>query len=144
MEEVQFTVQGAKTGCIWSVQYDLRRSHHKKSWGESDMCHLLRRRKHTIDINGCEQRSGKQDFVFIIWKNLYLHLPSRVRISHSQFPICESLKSDNSWIFSVIHWTSYIVSYFKLFKYSLMNSNVISQSFIIHINFKLHTSFFSN
>ena len=57
---------------------------------------------------------------------------------------CESLKPDTSWIFRVTHWTSYIVSYFKPIKYPLLNSNVISQKFIVHINFKLHTSFFSN
>ena len=44
---------------------------------------------------------------------------------------CESLKSDTSWIFRVIHWTSYIRSYFKPNKYSLLNNNVISQRFII-------------
>ena len=57
---------------------------------------------------------------------------------------CELLKSDTSWIFRVIHWTSYIVSYFKPIKYPLLNNNVISQKFIVHINFNLHTSFFSN
>ena len=57
---------------------------------------------------------------------------------------CESLKSDTSWIFRVIHWTSYIVSYFKPIKYPLLNNNLISQKFIVHINFKLHASFFSN
>ena len=56
---------------------------------------------------------------------------------------CESLKSDTSWIFRVIHWTSYIRSYFKPNKYPLLNNNVISQRFIVHINFKLHTSFIS-
>ena len=128
-----------KLGAFEVYRYDLRRSHHKKSWGKSDMCHLLRRRKHTTDINGCEQRSGKQDAcVFIIWKNLLAVRNSQFAKSFSSlqksFCIfsknCEPLKSDTSWIFSVIHWTSYIVSYFKPFKYSLMNSNVISQSFI--------------
>ena len=57
---------------------------------------------------------------------------------------CELLNSDTSWIFRVIHWTSYIVSYFKPIKYPLLNNNLISQKFIVHINFKLHTSFFSN
>ena len=57
---------------------------------------------------------------------------------------CELLKSDTSWIFRVIHWTSYIVSYFKPIKYPLLNNNMISQKFRVHINFKLHTSFFSN
>ena len=56
---------------------------------------------------------------------------------------CKSLKSDTSWIFRVIHWTSYIRSYFKPNKYPLLNNNVISQRFIVHINFKLHTSFIS-
>ena len=56
---------------------------------------------------------------------------------------CESLKSDTSYIW-VIHWTSYIVSYFKPIKYPLLNNNLISQKFIVHINFKLHTSFFCN
>ena len=56
---------------------------------------------------------------------------------------CESLKSDTSWIFRVIHWTSYIGSYFKPNKYPMLNNNVISQRFIVHINFKSHTSFFS-
>ena len=57
---------------------------------------------------------------------------------------CELLNSDASWIFRVLHWTSYIVSYFKPIKYSLLNNNVISQKFIVHIKFKLHTSIFSN
>ena len=39
---------------------------------------------------------------------------------------CESLKSDTSWIFRVIYWTSYIVSYFKCIKYPLLNNNMIS------------------
>ena len=71
----------------------------------------------------------------------------RVRISHLQFAKrfgslqicfcifstnCELLKSDTSWIFRVIHWTSYIVSYFKPIKYPLLNNNVISQRFIVH------------
>ena len=56
---------------------------------------------------------------------------------------CKSLKSDTSWIFRVIHWTSYIGSYFKSNKYALLNNNVISQRFIVHINFKSHTSSFS-
>ena len=56
---------------------------------------------------------------------------------------CKSLKSDTSWIFRVIHWTSYIRSYFKPNKYSLLNNNVISQKFIVQINFKLHASFIS-
>ena len=47
---------------------------------------------------------------------------------------CKSLKSDTLWIFRVIHWTTYIVSYFKPIKYSLLNNNVISQRFIIHIS----------
>ena len=55
----------------------------------------------------------------------------------------ELLKSDTSWIFRVIHWTYYIGSYFKPNKYPLLNNNVISQRFIVHINFKLHTSFIS-
>ena len=56
---------------------------------------------------------------------------------------CELLKSDTSCIFTVIHWTSYMQSYFKPNKYPLLNNNVISQRFIVHINFKLHTSFIS-
>ena len=46
--------------------------------------------------------------------------------------VCKSLKSDTSWIFRVIHWTSYIVSYFKPIKYLLVNNNVISQRFIVY------------
>ena len=46
---------------------------------------------------------------------------------------CKSRKSNTSWIFRVIHWTSYIESYFKSNKYTLLNNNVISQRFIIHI-----------
>ena len=57
---------------------------------------------------------------------------------------CESLESDTSWIFRVIDWTSHIVSHFKPIKYPLLNTNVILQRFIVHINFKLHTTFFSN
>ena len=87
--------------------------------------------------------------------------PVRVQILHLQFTIseafwqfqmsfcilsknCKSLKSDTSRIFEVIHWTSYIVSYFRAIKNPLLNNNMISQRFIVHINFKLHTSFFSN
>ena len=87
--------------------------------------------------------------------------PVRVQILHLQFAIseafwqfqmsfcilsknCKSLKSDTSRIFEVIHWTSYIVSYFRAIKNPLLNNNMISQRFIVHINFKLHTSFFSN
>ena len=33
------------------------------------MCHLLRRRKYTTDINGCEQRSGKKDACVFITFN---------------------------------------------------------------------------
>ena len=86
---------------------------------------------------------------------------SRVWISHLQFVICkvfwqfpneflhfskncESLKSDASWIFRVIDWTSYIVSYFKPTKYHLLNDKVISHRFVVHIYFKLHTSFLCN
>ena len=85
---------------------------------------------------------------------------SRVHASHSQFAIFKAfwqfanellhflkklplLKSDTSWIFRVTHWTSYIQSYFNPNKYPLLNNNVISQRFIVHINFKLHTSFIS-
>ena len=57
---------------------------------------------------------------------------------------CELLKSGTSWIFRVIHWTSFITCYFKPIKYPLFNNNMILQRFIIHINFKLYTSFFSN
>ena len=56
---------------------------------------------------------------------------------------CELLKSDTSWIFRVIRWTSYIQSHFKPNNYPLLNNNMISQRFIVHINFKLHTSFIS-
>ena len=52
---------------------------------------------------------------------------------------CESLKSDTLSICRVIHSTSYLRSYFNPNKYPLL----ISQRFIIHINFKLHTSFIS-
>ena len=35
------------------------------------MCHLLTR-KHTTDINACEERSGNQDAcVFMIWKKYF-------------------------------------------------------------------------
>ena len=57
---------------------------------------------------------------------------------------CESLGSDTSRIFRVFYWTSYIVIYFKPIKYPLFNNNVISKKFIVHINFKLHTTFFCN
>ena len=57
---------------------------------------------------------------------------------------CESLKLDALWILRVIHLTSYIVSYFKPIKYPLLNNNVISQRFTVHINFKLHTSLLSS
>ena len=56
---------------------------------------------------------------------------------------CELLKSDTSRIFRVIYRTSYIRSYFKPNKYSLLNNNVISQRFIVQTNFKLHASFIS-
>ena len=55
----------------------------------------------------------------------------------------KSLKSDTSWIFRVIHWTSYIRSYFKPNKYPLLNNKMILQRFIVHINFKLHTRLIS-
>ena len=73
---------------------------------------------------------------------------STVRISHLQFAkrfgslqmnFCifsknfASLKSDTSWVFRVIHLTSYIVSCFKPIKYPLLNNNMISQKFRIHI-----------
>ena len=61
---------------------------------------------------------------------------------------CESLKLDSSWMFIefhwVTHWSSCLVSYFKALKCPLLNDNIISQRFIVHINFKLHTSFHSN
>ena len=80
-----------------------------------------------------------------------IDLDYRVRISGSQFTIskhfgslqmsfciftesCELLKSDTSWIFRVIHWTSHIVGYFKPIKYPLLNNNVISQGFIVNIS----------
>ena len=86
---------------------------------------------------------------------------SRVRISHSQFTICEafwqfdndflhfsknceSLNSDTSWIFRFIHCTSYKVSSFKPTKYHLLNNKMISHKFVVHSYFKLHTSFFWN
>ena len=47
---------------------------------------------------------------------------------------CKSLELDTSWIFRVIHWTSYIVSHFKPIKYPLLNNNVISQRFVVHIS----------
>ena len=91
-----------------------------------------------------------EDFIFhVIW---YCKMVSRVWISRSQFAICEafwqfaneflyffskiceSLKSDISWIFRVIQWTNYIVSYFKPIKYPLLNNNMISQRFIVHIS----------
>ena len=46
---------------------------------------------------------------------------------------CKSLKSYTSWIFRVIHLTSYIISYFKAIKYPLLNNNMISQKFKVHI-----------
>ena len=43
---------------------------------------------------------------------------SSLRMSFCSFSKnCESLKSDTSQIFRVIHWTAYIVSYFKPIKY---------------------------
>ena len=91
--------------------------------------------------------------------NCWLDL-AKNRISHSQFEFakyigslrmsfyifsvnCVSLKSDISRIFRVNHRTSYIGSYFKPNKYPMFNNNVISQRFIVHINFKSHSSFFS-
>ena len=56
---------------------------------------------------------------------------------------CELLKADMSWVFRVIHWTSYIVSYFKSSKYSVLNNNLASQRFMVRINFKLIRTFFS-
>ena len=56
---------------------------------------------------------------------------------------CELLKSGILLIFRLIHWTCYITSYFKPIKYPLLN-NEISQRFIVHINFKIHTRFFSS
>ena len=47
---------------------------------------------------------------------------------------CKLLKSDTSWIFRVIHWTSNIVNYFNSIKYPLLNNNVISQRFIVHVS----------
>ena len=73
------------------------------------------------------------------------HILLKLAIHNSQFPKlfgslwmslcifsknCESLKSDTLWISRVIHWTSYIVSYFKPIKYPLLNNNVISQTLI--------------
>ena len=86
---------------------------------------------------------------------------SRVWISHFQLAIYEalwqfskeffhfsknyeSLKWDTSWVFRVIHWTSYIVRYFKPTKYHLMNNKVILHRFIVNIYFKLHTSILCN
>ena len=46
----------------------------------------------------------------------------------------ELLKLHTSFIFRVIHWTSYIVGYFKPIKYPLLNNNVISLRFMVHIN----------
>ena len=57
---------------------------------------------------------------------------------------CELLKSDTPWIFRVINWTSYIVSYFKPTKYHLLNNKVISHRFILHIYFELHSGFLCN
>ena len=57
---------------------------------------------------------------------------------------CKLLKSDTLWIFRLIHWNSYILSYFKPIKYPLLNNNMIAQRFIVYINFKIHTSFFSS
>ena len=37
-----------------------------------------------------------------------------------------------------------MVNDFKPIKYPLLNDNVISERFIVHINFELYTSFFSN
>ena len=47
-------------------------------------------------------------------------------------------------VFRVVNWLSHIVSYFEPTKYPLMNDNMISQRFIVHINSKLYASFFSN
>ena len=46
---------------------------------------------------------------------------------------CKSQKSYTSRIFRVIHLTSYIISYFKAIKYPLLNNNMISQKFRVHI-----------
>ena len=54
---------------------------------------------------------------------------------------CESPKSDTVRIFRLIHWNSYILSYFKPIKYPPVEQ--ISQRFIVHINFKIHTFFSS-
>ena len=48
----------------------------------------------------------------------------------------ESLKSDALWIFRLIHWNSYILSYLKPIKYPLLNNSVISQRFVVYINLK--------
>ena len=93
-----------------------------------------------------------------LWKKL---TRSRVWTSHLQFAIfkafwqfanefllfsknCELLKSDTFWIFRVIHWTNYLVSYIKPTKYHLLKSKVISHTFIVHIYFRLHPSFLCN
>ena len=79
----------------------------------------------------------------------------RVWISCSQFGICEAfrqfanefanewifskncelLKSDTSWILSVIYWTRYLVNYFKPIKYPLLNNKVISQRFVVQVTY---------
>ena len=119
--------------------------------------------KHLLKLSSMKNILGNHpsQLLFVQSQKWKLRNDVRVRISRSQFAICkafwqftneilhlfskncESRKSDTSWIFRVIHWTSYIGSYFKPNKYPMLNNNVISQRFIVHINFKSHTSFFS-
>ena len=47
---------------------------------------------------------------------------------------CESLKSDTSWIFRVIHWTSSIGNHFKPIKYSLLSNKRDSQYILLQIS----------
>ena len=77
----------------------------------------------------------------------------KLAVRNSQFAKCSDSLQMSFCIFHkklriakiryFINWVSHWTSYFKLIKYPLLN-NVISQKFIVHINFKLHTSFFSN
>ena len=81
-------------------------------------------------------------FKLTVHNSLFAKCFSSLRMSFCIFSKnCESLKSDTLWIFRLINWNSYILSYFKPIKYLLFNNNMISQRFIVH---KIHTSFFSS
>ena len=116
---------------FWNLTHDQITSNFKSSLSKIMLSLLLNTFPHMLELTGFELAICNSRSVF-----------GSLRMSFCIFSKnCESLKSDTLWIFRLIHWNSYILSYFKPIKYPPVEQ--FSQRFIVYINFRIHTFFSS-